>query len=200
MKHAKKLIVIIGSAVLIGGLAGCASNPKVPTAYITTTKTTVKVANMTGNDPFFAGAPAHCNRATGSSPDCCADSGWSGLWSDPDLKACSPAERTLAQEKAEGVAYHVGDTCIKGADGSCLQPISVYCVFSDKTSYAFQVNGRLNQLGISFGTPDVPDCSGLTRDQINKIDLNKISFINTSVDTQSNEPSQGVAAYMRSIL
>lgn len=158
---------------------GLSANSAVPTmAVITTTKTTLNVQNELPNELFFSGQAAGCVKSsTPGQPNCCATQGWD---TDPSLKECTDGEKALSVARNAGLAVYVGDSCIQNTDGSCSAPISVYCVFPDKASYQMQEEGRYQQLGVSFGTPDKPVCSGLTQSQIQQIDLTKINFSSPS--------------------
>lgn len=154
-------------------------NGSTPTmAVITTTKTTLNVQNAEAGQPLFAGQAAGCVKPSApGAPNCCSTTGWG---TDPSLNECTAGEKALASAKNAGLTVYIGDSCIENTSGACTAPISVYCVFPDKASYQMQEQGKYNQLGENFGTPDKPDCSGLTPAQIKQIDLTKINFTSAS--------------------
>lgn len=154
-------------------------NSSSPTmAVITTTRTTLNVQNAAAGQSLFAGQAAGCVKPTvAGDPDCCATSGWG---TDSSLNECTAGEKALVSARNAGLTTYIGDSCIQNSNGACAAPISVYCVFPDKASYQMQEQGKYGQLGGNFGTPDQPNCSGLTQQQIQQIDLTKINFTSNS--------------------
>lgn len=139
---------------------------------VSTTSTTITSNVGDASSLLFGGEAAGCSKPTNSGdPDCCSVTGWG---SDSTLNLCTAAERNLATARNENRAFYVGDTCIQ-ENGSCKAPLSVYCVFPDRVTYIVETEGR-RQLGIDFGTAANPNCGGLTQNQVESIDLNKIDF------------------------
>lgn len=147
-------------------------------ASITTIKTTLNIEGAVPGQSLFAGTATACFKSTGpNSPDCCSKTGWG---TDPSLNTCPDAAKALAIARNAGLAVQVGDSCVKNPDGSCATAITVYCVYSDKTAYTIETTGRVGQLGLGYGTPDNPDCSGLSVAQIQKLDLTELNFMPAS--------------------
>ncbi len=147
-------------------------------ATITTTKITLNIQNAIPGQSLFGGTATACFKSTGpNSPNCCATTGWG---TDPSLSSCPDTAKALATAKNAGLAVNVGDSCIKNPDGSCSAPVSVYCVYPDKMTDIIETAGRVGQLGLGYGTPENPDCSGLTEAQIQKLDLTQMNLISMS--------------------
>lgn len=127
------------------------------------------------NPIIFAGRPIECSRniLPGITKDCCADN--EGIFS------CAEDEKELFQMKKSGRAIEVGEYCHNKPLGlGCSSYHRVYCVFGSRMARIIQNDGRKNQLGIGFG--DVgddnshPDCRGITKEELSRIDFRKINF------------------------
>lgn len=162
------------------------------------------------NVQAFVGAAMDCAETIAGMYNCCAKSGW-GI--SIGLAHCNAQEQQLGQDRENGVAYFVGRYCYKKVLGVCTDYHEMYCdwghgetnssanlngLVSDTLAYDVQVQGRLGQLGISFGTGDNPNCSGLTVQQITGnppttpgINFNAINFSNISnlVEEQASFPN-----------
>jgi len=157
-----------GLLFILAGMSGMAAAAVV----INTTSTTLTTSNVDPNATVFAGTAMGCSPSTAAgSPDCCATTGWD---TNSALKLCTAEERNLAVARSQSLAIYLGSSCIQQR-GICKTPLAVYCVFPDRVSYLVQKEGR-TQLGIDFGTAASADCSGLTPNQIQNIDLTKIDF------------------------
>ena len=76
--------------------------------------------------------------------------------------------------------------CSKKIAGICFEYKEGYCVFNDYIAYDVQAHGRDEQLGISFGSGENPDCRGLTVSEIQSINFSKIDFSNYYTMYQNN--------------
>ncbi len=148
------------------------------------------LTQMVGNTSLlaFSGAAMSCRQIPVGFLNCCANSGWG---KETDLAHCSPEEQKLGDAKQKGLAYEVGSYCSKKILGVCIQHSQGYCTFSDMLSYDVQIQGRMGQLGINFGSGSSPDCSGISVQQLQDIDFAKINFANvvTQVEDEANFPN-----------
>ena len=135
------------------------------------------MTQMIGRDDIkaFTGQAMSCRKDALDFANCCSDSGW-GI--DIHLGSCNQQEKDLGTAKGKGVVEHVGSFCAKKVLGMCVVHGEAYCTFPDVLSYDIQDQGRKNQLHRGFGSGDNPDCSGLTVDDLQKIDFSKINFQN----------------------
>lgn len=104
---------------------------------------------------------------------CCADDGW---LIDSNLMSCNEEEKFLGHAKENGLAHYVGryeDGCTLGI---CTKKIKSYCTFPSKLARIVQEQGREKQLGHHFGSAEHPDCSGITIEELQKIDFSRIDF------------------------
>ena len=74
-----------------------------------------------------------------------------------------------------GDAQYVGSYCSDKFLGLCLENMKVYCVFHSLLGLIIQEQGRA-QLGIGFGSPHNPDCSGLTPTQFQELNFSNFDF------------------------
>ena len=80
----------------------------------------------------------------------------------------------------------VGSYCSKKVLGVCLQQKEGYCVFDSKLARIVQEQGRRDQLGISFGSGESPDCRGIKVAELQGIKFDHIDFSDFYDDLNSN--------------
>ncbi len=115
--------------------------------------------------------------------NCCRNSGWG---KDVHLAHCTDEEKKLGHDKELGLPTYIGTKCEKRNKVGCYLYKKMYCVWPSLLSRDVQEQGRRDQLHISFGTPDHPDCSGITVDQIQQINFNLIDFSNAYDEIENN--------------
>ncbi|MBU9236626.1 conjugal transfer protein TraN [Burkholderia multivorans] len=86
------------------------------------------------------------------------------------LSKCSQGEQLLALHKGAGLSTFIKEECAKKALGACVQYVDTYCSFNSQLAQIINIQGK-TQLGLPL-----EGCSGLTPDQISKIDFKKIDF------------------------
>ena len=121
----------------------------------------------------FTGQGQSCRKAAAGFSNCCKNSGWGN---DIGLAGCDSEEKAIGQAKARKVAVYVGTYCSKKVLGVCLQKKESYCVFDSKLARIVQEQGRHWQLGIGFGSADNPDCRGITVDELQSVDFERLNF------------------------
>lgn len=121
----------------------------------------------------FSGRPMYCRRSGFGFSDCCKDSGWGHK---VGLAKCSSEENALGQAKEKKLVVYVGTFCSKKILKKCIQRKSSYCVFDNKLARIIQYQGRSGQLGIGFGGAGSPDCRGMSVDELQKIDFNRMDY------------------------
>ncbi|WP_123004895.1 conjugal transfer protein TraN [Escherichia coli] len=110
------------------------------------------------------------------------------------LAKCSSDEKALAKAKSNKLTVSVGEFCSKKVLGVCLEKKRSYCQFDSKLAQIVQQQGRNGQLRISFGSAKHPDCRGITVDELQKIQFNRLDFTNFYEDLMNNQkiPDSGV--------
>jgi conjugal transfer mating pair stabilization protein TraN len=69
----------------------------------------------------------------------------------------------------------VGTYCAKKVLGQCLEKKTTYCCFGTKLARLIQEAGH-QQLGLSWGSPQSPQCQGLSPEQLSRLDFSKVDF------------------------
>jgi len=131
----------------------------------------VDVANNqinSGSPRIFAGQAMECKKYILGFRDCCTDSGW-GDW----VKHCPAELQELQKAKADNRVVYLGKYKEHKLD---LDHHYAYCVFPSKLGFIIQNEGRKKQLGISFGKAKEPNCSGITPEQLERINFQKLNL------------------------
>lgn len=136
------------------------------------------------NVKAFTGDKMSCRKAFAGFSNCCKDSGWG---SDAGLAACNDDELALGKAKAKKVTVSVGERCDKEVLGVCMQKSQVYCVFQGKLARIIQEQGRRDQLKVNFGSGKSPNCRGITVDELQKIDFDRINFSDFYEDLMNSQ-------------
>ncbi len=97
---------------------------------------------------------------------------------------CDAKDMTLKMKKGQGLCTKVG----RYNELLGLVSNTSYCCFKTKLMRIVQEQGR-KQLGISFGTPENPDCRGLTLQEIQSIDFGKIDWSEIIKDFKADAKS-----------
>lgn len=139
----------------------------------------------------FTGEAMSCRKAFAGFSNCCKDSGWG---QDTGLAACSSEELAVGKAKAKKVTVSVGERCDHKVLGACIQKSQVYCVFGGKLARIIQEQGRRDQLGVSFGSGDEPDCRGISVPELQGINFDLVNFSDFYQDLMDNQkiPESGV--------
>lgn len=128
-------------------------------------------ANQSAQFPIFGGQVKSCNKDFINFANCCSDSGW-GV--DLHLGQCDQEAKDLGDAKEKGLTTYIdsNDDCTLGLCSHKKR----YCVFPSKLARIIQESGRRDQLHLSFGNYDNPNCRGLTPAEFAQLDLSKINF------------------------
>lgn len=88
---------------------------------------------------------------------------------------CSETDFTLAVKRETKLAVYVGSYCAKKTMLGCIEKRKSYCVYNSQVGRIIQEQGR-EQLGITWGDPETPECRGLTIDEFSQIDFAKLDL------------------------
>jgi conjugal transfer mating pair stabilization protein TraN len=90
---------------------------------------------------------------------------------------CTPTqeEQTLSLKRGANLCYPIGSYCSSEILGMCYETTESFCCYNSVLNKEINVGGR-QQLGLGFGTPEVPNCSGFNQIQLGQIDFSKIDF------------------------
>lgn len=131
---------------------------------------------------IFTGKGASCDKKPIGISDCCADDGWGN---NIGLTECSAEEKGLAKAKEGGLTIELGQYCAEKVLGICVRKKKSYCQFDSKMARIIQEQGKV-QLGLNFGTKKNPVCTGITPEQMQQLDFDKIDFSDFYEDMESN--------------
>lgn len=89
--------------------------------------------------------------------------------------SCNEEEISLAKFRSKNLCQHVGQYCsskimVLGVQVGCNETTDSYCCYNGLLAKGIQ-EGAHAQLGLSWGSPESPDCRGLTMEQITQIDF-----------------------------
>lgn len=88
---------------------------------------------------------------------------------------CEEKEFELGAKKETRQCSFVGSYCASEALGSCVEKREAYCCFGSVVGRIIQEEGR-KQMGTGFGEPEMPQCDGLTPEQLAQLDWDKIDL------------------------
>lgn len=147
------------------------------------------VADMNDiNVKAFTGRGQSCKKFAVGFNNCCKDSGWGA---DLGLASCSSEEKALGQAKERKLTVDIGEYCSKKVLGICLEKKRSYCVFDSKLAQIIQQQGRQWQLGIGFGAAESPNCRGITVEELQSIQFDRVDFSNFKDDLNSGTAVPG---------
>ena len=143
--------------------------------------------DFAGMDPdsvtAFTGKAMACRKSAAGFSNCCKSGGWG---QDAGLAQCNTEEQEIGTGKEKRLVVKVGSYCSKKVLGVCLQQKEGYCVFDSKLARIVQEQGRRDQLGISFGSGESPDCRGIRVAELQGIKFDHIDFSDFYDDLNSN--------------
>lgn len=143
------------------------------------------VAALNGVDvKAFTGQAKFCKKFAVGFSNCCKDSGWGN---DIGLARCSSEEKALGKAKEKKLTVSIGEFCSKKVLGVCVEKKRSYCQFDSKLAQIVQQQGRAWQLGIGFGKAKSPDCRGMTVEELQRVNFDKLDFSNFFDDLMNNQ-------------
>ncbi len=91
------------------------------------------------------------------------------------LFACTEEEQELMVKKALKSTHEIGTYCSSKFLGKCVTRKTSYCMFNSPLSRILNEQARL-QLGIGWGDPESPNCQGITLEQFQNLDMDKVDL------------------------
>ncbi len=139
---------------------------------------------------IFAGSVIDCKSYPLGFRDCCTDSGW-GDW----VKHCPSELQALQKAKDENRFVSLGKYKKHKLD---LDHHHVYCIFPSKLSAIIQKEGRNAQLHISFGKAKSPNCRGISPQELERINFEKLNLspIEQELMSRLHVPKAGTASHL----
>lgn len=141
----------------------------------------------------FKGTTNRCTKAFAGFKDCCGkQSGWGITF---NLSGCNGEDQALAQKRAKNLCVEVGEYCAEREKITkiCLRKKKSFCCFESKLSRIFHEQGR-RQLGLGWGEPKDPQCRGLTVEELQRMDFDRIDLSELTQDILSQVKVPDVGA------
>jgi conjugal transfer mating pair stabilization protein TraN len=88
---------------------------------------------------------------------------------------CDQAENVLAMRRGQNLCVHVGTYCSSKILGACVTRKQSYCCFNSRLARIINEQGRA-QLGRAYGDASSPDCSGITVDELQRLDFSRMDL------------------------
>lgn len=136
------------------------------------------------NVKAFTGQALYCRKAMAGFSNCCVDTGWGN---SAGLANCNSDEMAIGKARAKKVTVLVGEACNRAVLGVCVQKKQAWCVFGGKLARIIQEQGRRDQLHVSFGSGDSPNCRGITVPELQAINFDLINFQDFYSDLVANQ-------------
>lgn len=121
---------------------------------------------------IFKGNIMECSKKAVGLSNCCKDGGWGN---DIGLASCSEGEKALKIAKEKKLTIAMGEYCAESVLGVCINTKKSYCAFDSKLARIVQQDGRV-QIGKPFGSAKHPDCSALSPNELQRIDMSSMDF------------------------
>lgn len=134
---------------------------------------------------IFKGTNRWCTRNCLNFRDCCGSGkGW-GV--SVGLSNCDKHELELRTLRDKNRCVMVGTYCAERDKvfRTCLRKRTTFCCFGTKLARLIQQSGR-GQIGRSWGSPEYPDCNGLSPEELSRMDFSTIDFTELFEDIKSN--------------
>ena len=88
---------------------------------------------------------------------------------------CDQAENLLAMRRGQNLCVQVGSYCSSKFLGACITQKQAHCCFNSRLARIVNQQGRA-QLGRGYGDPKSPDCSGITVDELQRLDFSRMDL------------------------
>jgi len=137
---------------------------------------------------IFKGNPRWCTRNCVDFRDCCGSgNGWGVAL---HLSSCDAQEIELRTLRDKNLCIQVGTYCAEKLLGVCIRKKTGFCCYGTKMARLIQQQGRA-QLGLTFGSPESPECTGLSPEQLSQLDFSRINFSEIFEDIKNQTVAKG---------
>lgn len=158
-----------------------------PTQMITSVYDSITQGKSEYEAALAAGAPAMvaANAAATVAGDVMEDYGvvvdpiaMAGAVIDYFTQSCDQTSTETGVLNGSGYCYEIGEYCRERWQFvGCVQRAKSFCCFNSKMGRIIHQQGRAQLNSVSgFGTPEAPNCRGLTPEEFQSIDFSKIDF------------------------
>lgn len=145
-------------------------------------KQMAKLKTVDGNNiTFLKGEAMTCTTNFGGSfKDCCHEKGGFGTKIKMATQ-CTTQELNLQRAKKEGRCVFIGSRAKNNTLGINFSKEYGYCCFPSRLSLSIQ-RGARQQLGLTFGDVNNPQCDGLRAEDLERVDFSTIDLSDTFQD------------------
>ncbi|WP_018079394.1 conjugal transfer protein TraN [Thiobacillus denitrificans] len=102
---------------------------------------------------------------------------------------CDEPEMELAMKRGANLCHRVGSWCSNDTWLGCEEDKTGWCCYNSKLSRIINEQGRA-QFGKGWNTPQNPDCSGFTLEQLTQMDFSTFDFSEFYADIQQQAINQ----------
>lgn len=92
-----------------------------------------------------------------------------------DMMSCEQEEQMLGMKRGQNLCTQVGSWCSTKFLGVCLEKTEGWCCFPSKLGRIVNEQGRA-QIGKGWGSPQGPDCSGFTLDELKNLRFDQMDL------------------------
>jgi|GEM_PF-6706314 len=138
-------------------------------------------AGCMGTVYIFNGRDLRCIRDRVLMIDCCKTEGLNvfeqSYCRDWGYHGQEPYARNFINHRKDGKCHYIGQYCAFKVDllGVCLLYHQTFCCFDSKLGRIIHEQGR-PQIGLSWGTPEDPQCRGFTPLEFQKLDFSQMDL------------------------
>ena len=120
----------------------------------------------------FKGGAATCKKDLVNFLNCCSLKGWGESFG----AKCGENAKNLVKKRLHNKCVEVGKFCSKKIKPfGCTSRKTTFCCYDSILAKIINQEAK-KQLGISNGTPKVPNCDGVALEDFDKVDLSKADF------------------------
>lgn len=98
---------------------------------------------------------------------------------------CETSEQDLSMKRGQNLCHLVGSWCESKSMGSCATKKEGWCCFPSRLGRIINEQGR-PQIGKTWGTPQVPDCSGFTQEELKMLRFDEMDLSEFIADIVPN--------------
>ncbi len=120
----------------------------------------------------FKGSDEHCDKKITSYTNCCTKMGG---WGKALGAKCSPEAKNLAKKRKGKKCVKIGIFCKSKFLGACVIKRTAFCCYDSIISKIINQEAK-KQLGRNNGDAEHPNCTGLSKEDLEKIDLENVDF------------------------
>jgi conjugal transfer mating pair stabilization protein TraN len=120
----------------------------------------------------FKGSDEHCDKKLAGYTNCCTKMGG---WGKALGAGCSAEAKNLAKKRKEKKCVEIGTFCKTKFLGACVIKRTTFCCYDSIIAKIINQEAK-KQLGRNNGYAENPNCTGLNKEDLERIDLSNVDF------------------------